>query len=288
MTVDQPVQNLMRILAEQISLNETTTTRRKYFLCTPEVNLYTTDSQDRSYGCGYRNLQMLWSSIANSPDFPSNHPKHLGSIQDIQRRIEEAWRDGFDPDGAAQLQHKLVQTRKWIGTTEIAMVLYYYGIQCKIIDFWKESRVAIHDHKHVIMIEWIREYFLGFKTDHDALMACPVIQTSLPPLYFQFQGHSQTIVGIVLSEDLKLVESLLLFDPYWEQRTIERAVYAGKLEEVMTLPLLKINKDQYQIVSLLASTPLKVPPYYPSIWVDTSTQTKLNRKRGAYEYERYP
>ena len=36
----------------------------------------------------------------------------------LQRAIETAWKDGFDPRGAAQLDRRLRGTRKWIGATE--------------------------------------------------------------------------------------------------------------------------------------------------------------------------
>jgi hypothetical protein len=31
--------------------------------------------------------------------------------------IEEAWKEGFDKEGAAQLKNKLNNTRKWIGAS---------------------------------------------------------------------------------------------------------------------------------------------------------------------------
>ena len=35
---------------------------------------------------------------------------------------------GYDPKGCAELNGKLVHTNKWIGTTEVAVLLRYIGI----------------------------------------------------------------------------------------------------------------------------------------------------------------
>lgn len=61
----------------------------------------------------------------------------------IQRLIENAWRKGFDLAGMEQLGQKLVNTRKWIGATEIAAVLHSlrvrYGVSLNV----KEAQAAL-------------------------------------------------------------------------------------------------------------------------------------------------
>ena len=46
------------------------------------------------------------------------------SILRLQQVIEEAWRAGFDRAGCEQLGGRLVNSRKWIGTTEVATFLW--------------------------------------------------------------------------------------------------------------------------------------------------------------------
>lgn len=58
------------------------------------------------------------------PDLPS-----------LQAWLEVAWGAGFDPEGAAQLQYNVVGSRRWIGTTEVAAMLRYFGIRAQIVDF---------------------------------------------------------------------------------------------------------------------------------------------------------
>lgn len=57
----------------------------------------------------------------------------------LQAWLEIAWEAGFDPEGAEQLQCKVLGTRKWIGTTEVAALLRYSGLKAKIIDFLGSS-----------------------------------------------------------------------------------------------------------------------------------------------------
>lgn len=45
------------------------------------------------------------------------------SISRLQQHVEWAWRQGFDTQGAEQLDGKLHNTRKWIGATEVVTAL---------------------------------------------------------------------------------------------------------------------------------------------------------------------
>jgi Peptidase family C78. len=47
----------------------------------------------------------------------------MPSISRIQAHIEWAWGQGFDMQGAEQLGLALVNTRKWIGATELVTFL---------------------------------------------------------------------------------------------------------------------------------------------------------------------
>jgi len=44
-------------------------------------------------------------------------------IPKIQSMIEDAWKEGFDPQGASQLNDKLQGTKAWIGACEIYTLL---------------------------------------------------------------------------------------------------------------------------------------------------------------------
>ena len=57
-----------------------------------------------------------------SPWIPAGQTD-IPSIPKIQALIESAWHQGFDPQGCQQLNGRLVNTKKWIGATEIVALL---------------------------------------------------------------------------------------------------------------------------------------------------------------------
>lgn len=124
------------------------------------------------WGCGYRNFQMLLSSLMQQELFKNLVPDKIPSITRIQFQIEEAWRIGIDPTGCEQLGGKVKGTRKWIGATEIASLLTSLKIKPQVIDFHKPTA---SDGSHPLLFEWVLKYFkdrLGRPT---------------PPLFLQHQ-----------------------------------------------------------------------------------------------------
>ena len=117
-----------------------------YWLASP-TDHYSAGKEDRGWGCGYRNLQMLLSNLVTQDEYNSvifNRKWRLQilktlqiivvilisagksvipSISKLQSLIERAWKHGFDPQGAIQLNNRLSGTRTWIGATEIFAVL---------------------------------------------------------------------------------------------------------------------------------------------------------------------
>jgi hypothetical protein len=91
------------------------------------------------WSCGYRNIQMLASSLMTDPTYKAVLFGGCGFIPDIpsiQMWIERAWRLGFDPEGAATLGGKLVgEGKKWIGSTEAATLLRSFGIPAQLVSF---------------------------------------------------------------------------------------------------------------------------------------------------------
>jgi hypothetical protein len=53
----------------------------------------------------------------------------------LQAWLEVAWADGFDPPGAEQLGGSVRGTHKWIGTTEAAVLLRFFGLRARVVDF---------------------------------------------------------------------------------------------------------------------------------------------------------
>jgi hypothetical protein len=195
--------------------------------------------QNDKWSCGYRNLQMMLSAII--PHLPSNHivfqriPRRqpdpsIPNVLNMQQALEQAWAEGFDPEGARHYNYKVINSKSKIGAVEVANLLWYYGFDAAVVQFiyCNESRQ--------LLPKFIRAYFSKV-VGREGCPFCPncvqssycvtgllemsssslldeVINTTpscdcpLLPIYLQWEGHSVSIVGI---EDDG--ETLLVFDP---------------------------------------------------------------------------
>jgi hypothetical protein len=121
---------------------------------------------DFGWGCGYRNLQMMLSCLISHKVYQTAvkglFPEGIPSIREIQGKIEEAWKKGFDPKGCTELKGALLGTRLWIGTTEVAALLRYMGIRAHVVCIPSPSGP---NSTHPLMFDWIVNYFTsGFLT----------------------------------------------------------------------------------------------------------------------------
>lgn len=176
---------------------------KKSSLCHTGVMHCTSTWKDFGWGCGYRNVQQLLSSLlavdakAYEKRFETSR---VLSIHEIQDGIEQAWHNGYDVEGASQLHWKVSGTKKWIGTTEAYAFLSFKGLDVDIVQF--EGK----DHSSKLMT-FCQSYFMISRT---LAPGQRVLFSNRHPLYFQHQGHSRTIIGIVQNET---GFSLLVFDP---------------------------------------------------------------------------
>lgn len=102
-----------------------------------------------SWSCGYRNIQMLCSSLFQIPLYRAalfHGDGEIPTIEGLQYWIEKAWEAGFDTDGAAHFDHRLLGKSDWIGTTECAALLRFFGIRAMIVDFVCREKNSKHFH----------------------------------------------------------------------------------------------------------------------------------------------
>lgn len=126
--------------------------QRLFAIATPfphhitQVNKY-----GAAWSCGYRNIQMLCSSLIQLRDYRRvlfhgqfNHMEDGNQaalavkqmeIVELQQWIETAWKAGFDTAGALEFGYSLQGKDDWIGTTECAALLRYFGVRALIVDF---------------------------------------------------------------------------------------------------------------------------------------------------------
>ncbi|KAJ2724754.1 hypothetical protein GGI07_001715 [Coemansia sp. Benny D115] len=197
-------------------------------LADPSTQLFNTTFLDRGWACGYRNCQMMLSSLitraAQWTAENSRFPDKVPSVRSLQEALEFAWRDGFDLPGAEQLGRYVVGTRKWIGTTEIYCILAHYGVQARIVDFHSPTAP---DGTHPMLFAWIVDYFTKAEQGGPR-----------HPLYLQHQGHSRTVVGVELAESST---NLLVFDPDVAPASDKLAAFRFLLRQTRGIP-------QYQIL----------------------------------------
>jgi len=203
---------------------------------------------DKGWGCGFRNLQMLLSCLLNTTQYREIVAMRLAgnknlvgmvgmpSIPRLQKVIEEAWRAGFDRAGCEQLGGRLVNTRKWIGATEVATFLSFCNLDWEIIDFHTPTA---GDGSHPLMFRWILEYFSAGSA-------------VTPPLYLQHQGHSRTVVGVE-----QLVgghTKLLILDPSHSSTSIQQNTM-----RLVRKTMASMKSKQYQVVVVrgVIDTPAK-------------------------------
>ncbi|CAN6227107.1 unnamed protein product [Urochloa humidicola] len=193
-------------------------------------------SEDKGWGCGWRNIQMLSSHLLKQrPEAREVLFGGSGFVPDIpslQRWLEIAWDKNFDTIGSNHFHNNIYGAKKWIGTTECATLFRSFGLRARIVDFDSTessglqgkngkraaSQVQGPMDKFVIKnnppnssSEPCREDAVSMRGQQvlvdwiwnyfasecsDTFTRPRVTVSNKTPLYFQHQGHSRTIVGI--------------------------------------------------------------------------------------------
>ncbi|KAG1749073.1 peptidase family C78-domain-containing protein [Suillus paluster] len=223
---------LITLLKHALKKSHTKGSTRRAVLCCESATHMSVEAFDRRWGCGYRNFLMACAALMNQQiqniyyallddPFPPG-------VRNLQRWIEAAWKEGYDPEGARDLKDDLVGTNKWIGTAELHTAFTSRGIPSQLIDF----DLSKNEKGVQVMIDWIVRYFsppnpIKQGTVTDVLRgASPVIATDKMPLVLQFSGHSQTVVGYEISKNGDT--NLLIFDPSRPPKlSMRRAAIAG-------------------------------------------------------------
>lgn len=96
-------------------------------------------SEDRGWGCGWRNIQMLSSHLLmqrpEAREVLFGGSGFVPDIPSIQRWLEIAWERDFDVPGSYDFNKEVYGSKKWIGTTECAALFRSFGLRARIVDF---------------------------------------------------------------------------------------------------------------------------------------------------------
>lgn len=97
------------------------------------------ESYDFSWGCGWRNIQILSSFLlvqrADAKEVLFGGSTFVPEIFPLQRWLELAWARGFDVAGGEWFNWKIAGTPKWIGATECAALFRSFGLRAQIMEF---------------------------------------------------------------------------------------------------------------------------------------------------------
>jgi hypothetical protein len=215
----------------------------KRFLCT-KCSHYSSGYVDRDYGCGYRNTQMLLSSIREDDELKhvlfNNNQTVIPSIYKIQDLIESAWSKGFDLMGKEQLNGCLKNTSKWIGSSDIAAMFLSLRVRVELIDIQSKTTPSASQ----ILFKFVKEYFEKEQQQNGDFVH---------PIYLQHQGHSRTIVGYETSQKTSGVsqqnDCLLIFDPSTKKSQIDANMKLSiKFMSLFRRSQLTFKKNEYQLL----------------------------------------
>lgn len=199
--------DLIPVLARLSQLDRTV---ERAFYCSPNVRHIAKIPREGGF-CGYRNIQMLVSYIQESVSTGySNFPGRTPSILRIQDLIESAWDRGFNSTGRVETGG-IKLTRKYIGTPEAQAFLMSLDIPCEATAYTSTETVEASE----TMLCAVCEYFDN-QDSQDNLDK--VVITSKPPIYFQHQGHSMTIVGVESRVDGFV--NLVVYDPMFNPNAV--------------------------------------------------------------------
>ncbi|XP_073341981.1 zinc finger-containing ubiquitin peptidase 1 isoform X2 [Pagrus major] len=210
-----------------------------------DTDHYCSSAGDKGWGCGYRNIQMLLSSLHRTDTYaPILQEKAVPNITQMQSMIEGAWKEGLDPQGASHFNQRLQGTRAWIGATEIFTLLTSLGISARIIDFHQPTGPG---DTHPRLFDWVKQYFC--QSNRSSRVPPRLIHTQLPPLYLQHQGHSSSIVGLEQKKNGSLC--LLLLDPGSSvsdtRKLLSRDTVSTAVRHIRKFPG-SLKHKQYQVV----------------------------------------
>ncbi|KIX10363.1 uncharacterized protein Z518_01445 [Rhinocladiella mackenziei CBS 650.93] len=199
-TIANETPDLVPVLARLSQLDRTV---ERAFYCSPSVRHVCKMPKEGGF-CGYRNIQMMASYIRDANATGAEHFRgRLPSILKLQDMIENAWDMGFNSGGRIETGG-IRYTRKYIGTPEAQALFMSLDIPCEATAYATTDDVAASE----TMLRAVCEYFDDEQTNDNL---DKVVITDKPPIYFQHQGHSMTIVGVESRYDGMI--NLAVFDP---------------------------------------------------------------------------
>eukprot|EP00727_Mastigamoeba_balamuthi_P014279 m51a1_g9474 hypothetical protein (252) ;mRNA; f:584249-585599 len=202
-------------------------------------DLFATLGGDRGWGCGYRNIQVLFSHMLSTAPY-SSHLRLRGvsevpTIGRLQEMIESAWGSGEDAAGRAHFGGRLAHTRGRIGSPECAALLRSLGVGVRAASFALSGEAG-----HAELVQWAWRHFVQGGSSS--------ISSSRAPLYLQHQGHSRSVVGVERRASGETV--LLIADPSMSKSEAQRALVTLRDARGFRRTAASLKAPLYEIVTV--------------------------------------
>ncbi|CDF35705.1 unnamed protein product [Chondrus crispus] len=188
---------------------------RKKVHIASKMDLFCSNLAGLGWDCGFRNIQMLFSALLHDPAC-SQYLRTVGisevpSVPEIAGRIEDAWKQGYDPEGAANFGGSLLDKEVWIGATEVFVLFRSISFDVFVKDFETPTDA---DRRNMFL--WILQHFNEWCNGkscsvHRHSFLGPRKRSLVPSIFCQWQGHSVTIIGAEKSRSGEV--NLLVLDP---------------------------------------------------------------------------
>ena len=162
--------------------------------------------QAMAWDCGYANLSSVCATLASSRH-PTRALGHVGGVVDLQRLLEAAWREGFDPDGARHFRGKLAGKNgesAMIGAGEWVALLWHLRVEAFVVEVVDRRGAGTAVYRvasacfaqpaaddEVVEVEEVSRK--QRRIERSAAAWCG----ERPPLMLQHDGHSRTILGVL-------------------------------------------------------------------------------------------
>ncbi|KAF2208404.1 hypothetical protein CERZMDRAFT_49398 [Cercospora zeae-maydis SCOH1-5] len=180
--------------------------------------------------CGFWSCQVLLTYIQH---IDREGPQGMPHVIQMQEVIERAWDNGICAYGKVQTGG-ILNTRKWIGTTEALAFFTQIGVKVDALTFHQgESETgnsAVTD-----LLDYVEAFYMS-GIDGAQRHGTSYV-TQLPPIYFQRFGHSMSIVGLERRRDGS--RNLLVFDSSFKTSKPMRLLADGRRANLTVSDLLK-------------------------------------------------
>ncbi|PIA92091.1 hypothetical protein CB0940_09781 [Cercospora beticola] len=224
--VPNETEGLPRAIADLCALDKDTVAT---YLCHPSTRHIHKIECEGNF-CGFWSSQVLLTYVQH---MDREGPQGMPHVIEMQEVIERAWENGICTYGKVQTGGVL-NTRKWIGTTEALAFFTQIGVKVDALTFSNggndDGKTAAAD-----LLDYVEAFYMS-GIDGARVHGTSYV-TQLPPIYLQRFGHSMTIVG--LERQRNGSRNLLVFDSSFKTSKPMRQLAEGRRAHSTVSDLLK-------------------------------------------------